>query len=85
MTLSNVKVGSTELALLAIDDSSIHSPLSPAAAAAPTTVSQTMRDALAAANEDEAATPDAIRNPLWIIAWAMACLFGVMAAVIALG
>jgi hypothetical protein len=82
MTLSNVKAGSTEPGLFAVDDSSIHSP---AAAAAPTIGSLTMGDARAAANEDEAATPDAIRNPLWVIAWGMACLFGVMAAVIALG
>ncbi len=85
MTLSDVKVGSPEPALLVVDDSSIHLPLGSVAAAALTIGSLTMRDAVAAANEDEAATPDAIRNPLWIIAWGMACLFGVMAALVALG
>jgi hypothetical protein len=30
-------------------------------------------------------TPDALRNPLWVIVWGMACMFGAMAAVIALG
>jgi len=29
--------------------------------------------------------PDAIRNPLWVVAIGMACLFGVMALVMALG
>jgi hypothetical protein len=29
--------------------------------------------------------PEALRNPLWAIAWRMACMFGAMAAVIALG
>jgi hypothetical protein len=47
--------------------------------------SLTTADARAAANDEEAATPDAIRNPLWVIAMGLACLFGVMAAVIALG
>ena len=29
--------------------------------------------------------PDALRDPLWAIAWGMAGMFGAMAAVIALG
>jgi hypothetical protein len=85
MTLPNVKPKSTESPLLAADNPSLQSPTSPAAAALPTIASLTLGGAGAAANEDVAATPDAIRNPLWIIAWGMACLFGVIAAIIALG
>jgi hypothetical protein len=85
MTLPNVKPGSTEPAVTAVANPSLHSPISPAAAAPPTIASLTNGDARAAANEEETATPDAIRNPLWVIAWGMACLFGVMAAIIALG
>jgi len=39
----------------------------------------------AAANDEAAENLDEIRNPLWIVAIGMACMFGVMAAVIALG
>jgi hypothetical protein len=84
MTHPNVKTRSTELALLAVPDPSLHLPTSAAAAAPPTVASLTIEDARAAANEDEAATPDALRNPLSVIAWGMACIFGAMAAVIAL-
>lgn len=83
MTHPNVKPGSTEPALLALHDPSLRLPTSAAAAAPPTVV--TIGNARAAANEDEAATPDALRNPLWVIAWGTACMFGAMAAVIALG
>jgi hypothetical protein len=42
-------------------------------------------EARAATNDDVAATAPAIRDPLGIVAIGMACLFGVMAAVISLG
>ncbi len=85
MTLSDVKPGSREPAPPAIHDSLHHSATSSAPAAPPTIASLTMGNVLESANEDEAATPDATRNPLWLIAWGMACLFGVMATIIALG
>jgi hypothetical protein len=37
-----------------------------------------------AANDDGAANPHAIRNPIWIVVIGMACMFSVMALVIAL-
>ena len=85
MTHPNVKPGSAEPTLFALHDLSLHSPTSAAATAPPTVASLTIGDARAAANEDEAATPDALRNLLWVIAWGMACMFGAMAAAIALG
>jgi hypothetical protein len=85
MTRPNVKPGSTEPALLAIHAPFPRSPTSSVALVPPMVASLTTADARAAANEEEAATPDAIRNPLWVIAMGLACLFGVMAAVIALG
>jgi hypothetical protein len=85
MTHPNVKPGSAEPMLLATHDPSLHSPTSAAAAAPPIVASLTVGDALAAANEDEAATPHALRNPLRVIARGMACMFSAMAAVIALG
>jgi hypothetical protein len=39
----------------------------------------------AAANDDLAAAPNDLRNPLWIIAIGMAFFFGITTAVIALG
>ena len=85
MTLPNVNPKSTQPAPLAADDPSLQSPTSPAASALPTIASLTLGGAVTAANGDVAATPDAIRNPLWVIAWGVACLFGVIAAIIALG
>ena len=76
----NVQRGPKEPALLAVDETST----GPAVATPPTVVSLT-RGAQPAANEDEAATADPVRNPLWIIAMGMACLFGAMAAIMALG
>jgi hypothetical protein len=38
-----------------------------------------------AANDAVAESQDMSRNPLWIIVMAMACLFGVMTAVMAIG
>jgi hypothetical protein len=42
-------------------------------------------EARAAANDDVAATPTDLRNPLWIIAIGMAFFFGITGAVVALG
>jgi hypothetical protein len=42
-------------------------------------------EARAAANDDVAAAPNDLRNPLWIIAIGMAFFFGITGAVIALG
>jgi hypothetical protein len=42
-------------------------------------------EARVAANDDLTATPNYLRNPLWIIAIGMACFFVVAAAVMALG
>jgi hypothetical protein len=85
MTHPNVRTGKTEPAPLAVHDPSLPLPTRAAAAAPPTVASLTIEDARAAANEEEAATPDALRNPLWVITRGTACMFGAMAAVIALG
>ena len=53
--------------------------------ASPTVAWPTTLYGRAAANDDAAATLPVRRNPLWIIVIGMACLFGVMAAVMALG
>ncbi|HSY06059.1 MAG TPA: hypothetical protein VK803_08930 [Steroidobacteraceae bacterium] len=54
-------------------------------ALAPTAALLTGADAHAAANDDAAAPVNTVRNPLWIVVVGMACMFGVMAVVIALG
>jgi hypothetical protein len=43
-----------------------------------------VRDVGAAANDDAAAAPSDLRNPLWVIAVGMAFFFGAAAAVMAL-
>jgi hypothetical protein len=83
MTDLNLKPGSPAVAL-AVHDPSLGSPAGSAPDAPPTIALLTLADARAAANDD-AATPDVIRNPLWVVAIGMACLFGVMAVVMALG
>jgi len=60
---------------LTADDSSL----------SPTQALLTDADAAAAANDVAAAPATAARNPLWIVVTGMACMFGVMAVVIALG
>jgi hypothetical protein len=86
MTHPNLRPGSTEPAQLALHDPSLGSPTT-AAAAAPLTVASLTKaaDAREAANDDEAATLNTNRNPLWVIVMGMACLFGVMAVVISVG
>jgi hypothetical protein len=64
--------------------SSIARPSGSAARATTVAVPATAT-ARAAANDDVAAAPNDLRNPLWIIAIGMAFFFGITAAVIALG
>jgi hypothetical protein len=85
MTHASVNPGSTESVRYAAHDLPVSSPTSSSTAAPPTVASLTMADTPAAANDDEAAAPDPVRNPLWVIAIAMACLFAVMAAVMSAG
>jgi hypothetical protein len=51
---------------------------------ATTVAALTVADAGAAANDDAPAAAPDDRNPLWIIAFGMACFFGAAAAVMAL-
>jgi hypothetical protein len=85
MTHPNAKPGSTEPELLAVHDSSVNSPTAYAIVAPPTVNVLVTADAPGAANDDTAATQNTIRNPLWIIVMGLACVFGVMAAVMAVG
>lgn len=85
MTEANLRLGSPPPATLAEHESSLLSLPSPDVYAQPTVALLTRANARAAANEDAVASLDGFRNPLWIVAIGMACMFGVMALVIALG
>jgi len=65
-------------------DRSVGSPTSSATVVPPAGATLTMTHAQPAAHDDTAAQ-DVIRNPLWLIAIGMACLFAVMAAVMSGG
>jgi hypothetical protein len=67
-----------------LQGSSTAAPTGPAARAT-TVAGPATAEARAAANDDLAAAPNDLRNPLWIIAIGMAFFFGMTAAVIALG
>lgn len=56
----------------------------PTNSAAQATIAVPAADAGAAANDDLAAAPNDLRNPLWIIAIGMAFFFGLTAAVMAM-
>jgi hypothetical protein len=73
------------LPALADHELSLGSLPRPDADASPTVAWPTTVYDRAAANDDAAATLPVRRNPLWIIVIGMACLFGVMAVVMALG
>jgi hypothetical protein len=85
MTHASVNPGSIEPVQYAAHDLPISSPTGASTVAPPSVASLTITDTPAAANDDEAAAPDPVRNPLWVIAIAMACLFAVMAAVMSVG
>jgi hypothetical protein len=85
MTHASVNPGSTEPARYAALELPDKAPTSFSTVARPTVASLTMTDTSVAANDDEAAAPDPVRNPLWVIAIAMACLFATMAAVMSVG
>ena len=85
MAHASVNPGTTELAQYAAHDLSLSSPTRFFTVARPTVASISMAATPAAANDDQAAAPDPVRNPLWVIAIAMACLFAVMAAVMSVG
>lgn len=85
MTHPNLKPGSPESAVLAVHDPSLGSPTSSDTDTSPTVALPIMADARAAANDDAAASLNAIRNPLWIIAIGLACFFGATAVLLSLG
>jgi hypothetical protein len=85
MTDLNVKSGSRVPTALAVDGPSFDSSLRSAAGAPPTVARLSKSEGRAAANDDAVASPNAIRNPLWIVVIGMARLFGVMALVTSLG
>ena len=84
MTVANLRPEPPVPAALAQHDPSLSSPASPDSYASPAAL-PTRTSARAAANDDAVENLEEIRNPLWIVAIGMACMFGVMAAVIALG
>jgi hypothetical protein len=85
MTDLSLKPRSPAAVALAVHDPYLGSPTGSAPDARPTVALLTTADARAAANDDAAAMPDAIRNPLWVVAIGMVCLFGVIGLVMALG
>jgi hypothetical protein len=85
MTYMNVKSGSPVPTAPAVDYPSFDSSPSSATGAPPTFARLSTAEARGAANDDAAASPNAIRNPLWIVVIGMACLFGVMVLVTSLG
>jgi hypothetical protein len=80
MAHPNVKQGSLAAGSSSVDSLSAFAIVAPATA--PVLV---MADVPGAANDAIAAAEEPIRNPLWIIAIGMACVFGAMAAVMAVG
>jgi hypothetical protein len=85
MTHRNMKPESPLPATPGVGDPVLRSPISSTVDGATTVALLTQANARAAANDAVAETPDAIRNPLWIIASGMACFFGAAAVVMALG
>jgi hypothetical protein len=85
MTDLNVNSGSPVPKAVAVGDPSFAPSRGAVAGAAPTVPRLSKLETRGAANDDVAANPRAIRNPLWIVVIGMACMFGVMALVISLG
>jgi hypothetical protein len=84
MTLLSAKPTMTQSAVAADDDLSLSSPAGISHDAKPTAAALATADSGAAANDDAATPEDPARNPLWVIAIGMACLFGTMAAVMSI-
>jgi hypothetical protein len=84
MTDPNRKSGAPVPAASAAHDPSFASSPRSSGGAEPTVAQLSRLGTRAAANDDGAASPHAIRNPIWIVVIGMACMFSVMALVIAL-
>jgi hypothetical protein len=84
MTHPDVQARSPLPAGLAVQQSFFGRPTGRAAVAAPS-VALAAPDAGSAANDDPGTPQNAVRNPLWVVVIGMACMFGVFAAVMALG
>jgi hypothetical protein len=81
----NMKAESPVPATPGADQLLSRSAATSAADGASTVALLTRVQARAAANDDAAETPGAVRNPLWLILIGMACFFGVAAVLMALG
>lgn len=84
MTHPDVKVGSPAPAAPAVQKAFVGPPAG-LAAAPPTGALLAAPDGGSAANDDAATPQNTVRNPLWIVVIGMAWMFGVIAAVMALG
>ena len=84
MRHSNVNPRSAQRGPLAQVGRSVSPATTSATVALPTAAALAAADARCAANDDTAATQNTTHNPLWVIVIGMGCLFGVMAAVMAL-
>jgi hypothetical protein len=85
MTPPDVQARSPLPAALAVQQAFFGRPTGRAAVAAPSDALLAAPDAGSAANDDPGTRQNALRNPLWIVVIGMACMFGVFAAVMALG
>jgi|HubBroStandDraft_1064217.scaffolds.fasta_scaffold16980_2 hypothetical protein len=85
MTHPDVQARSPLPAALAVQQGFFGRPTGRAAVAAPSEALLAAPDAGLAANDDPGTPQNAVRNPLWVVVIGMACMFGVFAAVMALG
>lgn len=85
MTHPDVQAGSPLPAALAVQKAFFGPPMGAAGVAPPSGAVLVAPDAGSAANDATATPQNTLRNPLWIVVIGMACMFGVFAAVMALG
>lgn len=85
MTPPDVKAGSPLPAALAVRKALVDPPTGSAAVAPPSGGLLVAPHAGSAANDATATPQNTLRNPLWIVAIGMGCMFAVFAAVMALG